>query len=420
MVTAPVPANGVANGVPALSAAAPGVATNSGNAPGTRSPKVFVSFSSHDNVNQSATTFVSDLTARLAEKFPGTKKPHVFYSNKSLKNGQTWESELLKELDRCDYFLPLCSANFFGSPWCSKEWSYFRRRLLSSTPAGQRALDRLIPVWWRKIGDGRKKDKENLHPVLTPYHVGYPDDTPERPGLQRLLRSNPAKYHAYVETIAELIHTDFARRPDPLDPLGLTNFKSLEPAFSPEAAQRKTLETNLIYAVRDDPADWCPFGHSSPVDTEWNKEELYPERIVDRVLRRFNAVAQADPLLPEKDWTEIEGWKRQQAVAALSDTIPVTDLDMEDWLKDQLRREDLSGQPSRTSWVNTLTINRRPKSTSRQLFVMTLLDQGGEVYAFSSPDQLTTALVKGIWAMRTLLDGGSDPGLDHVKPNRRR
>lgn len=100
-----------------------------------RPVEVFLSHSSHDR----------RLAARLAE----TLTAHgvtVFFTPSDLIGGQQWQDEILKALQRCDWFIVLLSPHAVESMWVRRETAFALRE--------KRYEDRITPLQYRPCNLG--------------------------------------------------------------------------------------------------------------------------------------------------------------------------------------------------------------------------------------------------------------------------
>ena len=170
--------------------------------------RIFISVKSEDDLGGNVEGFVADLQKELADQELDAK---AFFYVSGIDSGDQWAERLKSELEAAHVFIPLVSPNYFRSEVCSKEWSYFERRM------GKRAdnYGLLQPVMWAppQFIDPPKKsnvNRLNFAPGEVKFDIGsgrlseaygkYIDR-----GLQQLKETDSASYHAIVvELVAEI------------------------------------------------------------------------------------------------------------------------------------------------------------------------------------------------------------------------
>ncbi|HVA50889.1 MAG TPA: toll/interleukin-1 receptor domain-containing protein [Pirellulales bacterium] len=98
--------------------------------------EVFLSHASADH----------DMAERLATLLRGHGIP-TFYSPSNLLGAQQWQDEILKALQRCDWFVVLLSPDAIESMWVRRETALALR--------DKRFEDKIIPVRYRPCDLGR-------------------------------------------------------------------------------------------------------------------------------------------------------------------------------------------------------------------------------------------------------------------------
>ena len=162
----------------------------------------FFSFASKDRTkkkNDDLDKFFRALVAKLGDF---GRHSGGFYAPDDMHRGVDWEKELASAVTRSRVLVPIYSPNYFGSPYCGKEWQAFRERQIENTdapPAGVKGPDVILPIIWTadflKFPDEVPKVqfKQDVDPEE---YVGK--------GLRYMLRS-PKRRHG--SAIVELIHT---------------------------------------------------------------------------------------------------------------------------------------------------------------------------------------------------------------------
>ncbi|WP_433057898.1 FxSxx-COOH system tetratricopeptide repeat protein [Dactylosporangium sp. CS-033363] len=149
------------------------------------------------------------------------------FSDKLLSLGDRWSPRLIEAISTCSVFIALCSANYFDSPPCGREWAFFMRRL-GSLPRLSVPILPLIWVPMRTVPD-----------IMEPYQYSEPGlgDLYREHGLRHLLhiRRHDDDYKQFVTALARRILRlqDSALPPSAERP----DFDSLESAFAGPAAR---------------------------------------------------------------------------------------------------------------------------------------------------------------------------------------
>ncbi|MFI5380767.1 MAG: toll/interleukin-1 receptor domain-containing protein [Tepidisphaerales bacterium] len=92
--------------------------------------EVFLSHSAQDK----------EMAVRLAEVLRGHGIP-VFFSPQNLIGAQQWQDELLKALQRCDWFIVLLSPDAVNSMWVKREVAFALDE--------RRYENRIVPIQYR-------------------------------------------------------------------------------------------------------------------------------------------------------------------------------------------------------------------------------------------------------------------------------
>ena len=158
--------------------------------------RVFVSFSSRNNLDGEVSEFVRDLEKRFRE-LSGfkTEDYSVYLSHDQDRQGANWPDELNRELNRADVLMPVMSPDFFRSKWCAQEWGAFEERLALLPDIEM--PERIIPVVWFQ---------EELPPAARGLRIGWgPTKVPDyrEMGLSLLREEDPKQYRTAVRLLAK-------------------------------------------------------------------------------------------------------------------------------------------------------------------------------------------------------------------------
>jgi len=224
-------------GIPATS----GVGTPRVTQPEANAARIFVSYSAADDSRGEIRAFLTDLERSLVQVSGHSTAGMIFFAGSAEHSaGTAWNETLVRELERCDVFLPLLSPSFFRSAWASREWGYFESRLLRGQPDDRQPARLIVPVSWRPVESGAIPAIVAGHQVI-----------PARGNLRRLRLSDPPAYDEALETLAAALSPVLVQpraRPEPgpeppgnlsaaPDVFGLTDSAPEAPAASEPAEE---------------------------------------------------------------------------------------------------------------------------------------------------------------------------------------
>jgi FxsC-like protein len=89
----------------------------------------FLSYASNKYLKDLPLRFFQDLIETIGVARPSLKEPIGFLDLDNMKPGDSWTAELGEALQTCRVFVYFRSEEYFGRPWCSKEWGVFNERL---------------------------------------------------------------------------------------------------------------------------------------------------------------------------------------------------------------------------------------------------------------------------------------------------
>jgi hypothetical protein len=393
---------------------------------GRRQPgglRIFISYARKDEAYVS--DFREDLERQLQNESQADEAPEVFL-DPDVRPGSDWRTRIKKELDRCDFFVPICGRPFFRSPWCSREWGYFRRRLLAATPADRELPERIIPVWWRPLQTiPAVVDRINIEGVSS---GRWPPWDVRHQGVLdwRMEGRREGKYPQYVLRLARRILNAFAARDDQLPPLAI-DLGSAESAFIPQWSYKDPEQSNLLYMVpsedllrarphlsfngadagvygQDVPYSWKGFrvGQAGAEATHWTVEEQCPAHRVDWMLRRFNIVPGEQPLTPPTSWRDLSGWNNDIPTVVLCDTWASDQPYFQNWLYENALDSADVKERIRNAFGEHKKAGRRD-SVRHRVFIVAGSGSRRPVYTFApvkDPDELTTTLNNGLRMLR--------------------
>lgn len=93
--------------------------------------------------------FYNDLCENVASKFGEKNKAKFVYMDSShIELGDEWEESLIDALQSCDIFVSIYSRGYFGSDYCGKEFSIFKKRMDLYNSTGAQCNGLILPVLW--------------------------------------------------------------------------------------------------------------------------------------------------------------------------------------------------------------------------------------------------------------------------------
>jgi hypothetical protein len=152
--------------------------------------------------------FFKDLSTHVRQLLGLRAGPGPGFIDDAMAGGERWTDELLTALRTAAVFVPLLSADYVQSPWCSKEWDGFNRRTYRPRPnSRRRQLTPVVPVLWSRF------DLERLHPhvravqTFTPQEPGADEmrEAYRRHGIYGLLTINSPHYDLVAWSVAQRI-----------------------------------------------------------------------------------------------------------------------------------------------------------------------------------------------------------------------
>jgi hypothetical protein len=260
--------------------------------------RIFISYSHANNAQGRVSWFQDDLLRELNEAITD-EDVEIYLAEKTLEIGTRWKSDIERNLNICDFFLPICTERYFTSDWCAREWGLFRQRLLSSVPDEMPLPDRLIPIWWRPL--------RYIPPILEEYHMEIAESPISTTnGLVDFLLGS--REHGVYPKFVKKLATRIRHVHDSGGSLHNGRALKLIPktrAFEIENFHRGTRSCNVVYDGLPLPEDegvgvynkrelWDPFCERNNARsrkeslTHWHVFECFPVLNLDWTLQRFN------------------------------------------------------------------------------------------------------------------------------------
>ncbi len=151
------------------------------------------------------------------------------YLDRLTEIGSAWETELKRELAKCQVLVPVYSPRFVASRWCGKEWQAFERRQQLQRDKQAFTRNAVVPVLWVPLPD------DQLPPVLR--GVQYVHDgvgqAYQQEGLYALMAAE--RWGVYKRTTLAIARTIVSvARSSRLDPCTPSVFDDLGNAFEEE------------------------------------------------------------------------------------------------------------------------------------------------------------------------------------------
>lgn len=173
--------------------------------------KVFIS---HAEDHPELDDFVEELGNQVSVALGIPRKDAVFYDRERLASGDPWPAKLVEALQTSSAFVPIYSRAFFNSPWCGREWTFFRRRC-DGLPQPAPDAPRVVPVLWSRKEDLPVPLPANLNDLQ--YSGGKYREEYEQDGLYFMMKLPKDSETQRLHIIREIANrvTAACRSPEP-------------------------------------------------------------------------------------------------------------------------------------------------------------------------------------------------------------
>jgi hypothetical protein len=205
--------------------------------------------------------FVDDLSARVARNLGVSREGICYFDEGSIQTGTFWAPHLAKAVGTTPVAVTLYSPSYFGSPWCGKEFSVFKRRA-HFDPANPQKPSGIVPVRWMKCS--------NVPPVAEAIQYNHNAFPPEylEVGLDQLLALKVYGDH-YQKALTAIAGCIVVAAQPGLTPDAAVDLESVrsawdvETAADPDSHKKGGITKTCFVFASDKGWAWTPYPEQS-------------------------------------------------------------------------------------------------------------------------------------------------------------
>jgi FxsC-like protein len=190
-------------------------------------PNYFFFSYARANLDDYLKKFYQDLSDKIREMLGLNREEQVGFFDETIELGADWSAEIVSALQECPVMVCAYSPAYFNSPYCGKEWEFFRRR----RAAHPGAPPVIKPVIWVPLLRG-KEPPAAVGPMQ--YYMGDKTAPHNAAGLKQMRKqynTYEVQYDGFIQRLAnEILEASELQLPK-LEPV--PTLSSIESPFHP-------------------------------------------------------------------------------------------------------------------------------------------------------------------------------------------
>jgi len=201
-----------------------------------------------------------DLSGHILE-MTDVQSGEAGFMDRQMLDGINWPVELSYALATCRVFVPLYSQRYFGSPNCGREWSAFSLRMRMHEARHGKSAQAIVPGLWAPVTlDALPPEVQSIQ--FDPEALGTHYAEEGLSGIIKLQRFRREYDHVVYQLAKRIVQV---AKDNPLDPVSLAEFTTLESAFG---AAQEIRATTAEPAAMPLPVDQESFSRGARSDQE--------------------------------------------------------------------------------------------------------------------------------------------------------